>query len=318
MRSLDGVRVLVTGGAGFLGRSVVPKLEARGAEAMVVRSADYDLREPERVRACLADYRPQMVVHCAAVVGGIGANRAHPARFFYENAVMSTHILHESWRAGVDKMLAVGTVCSYPKYAPVPFSEDDLWNGYPEETNAPYGLAKRLMLVQAQAYREEYGFNCIVVIPTNLYGPDDNFDPATSHVIPALIRKCVEAIEAERDEVVVWGTGNATREFLYVDDAAEAIVLALENYDSREPLNLGTGAEVSIRELADLIAKATGFRGRLVWDASRPDGQPRRGVDASRATRALGWAPGTQLRDGLQNAVRALTDVARQTGRGPA
>ena len=297
---------MVTGGAGFLGRRVVAALEVRGARPVVIRSKDYDLRDPERVRSALADHRPELVVHLAAVVGGIGANRAHPAQFFYENAVMGVHLVHESWRAGVDKLLVVGTVCSYPKFTPVPFSEDELWNGYPEETNAPYGLAKRMLIVQSQAYREEYGFNSIVVIPTNLYGPDDNFDPATSHVIPALVRKCVEAKAEGRDEIVVWGTGSATREFLYVDDAAEAIVLALERYDGAEPLNLGTGQEISIRDVAGVIAEVTGFEGRLTWDATQPDGQPRRRVDATRAMTLLEWHPRTDFRAGIESILRSF------------
>jgi len=306
MRDVRGARVLVTGGAGFLGRRVVAELERRGAQTVVVRSRDYDLREPDRVRAAIADHGPELIVHCAAVVGGIGANRAHPAQFFYENAVMGVHLVHEAWRAGVSKLLVVGTVCSYPKFTPVPFSEDDLWNGYPEETNAPYGLAKRMLIVQSQAYREEHGFNSIVVIPTNLYGPDDNFDPATSHVIPALVRKCVEAKANALDEVMVWGTGTATREFLYVDDAAEAIVLALERYDGSEPLNLGTGEEIAIRDLVALIADVTGYGGRITWDASQPDGQPRRRVDASRAAAALGWAPRTDFRTGIERVLRTF------------
>jgi len=305
-RNLSGKRVLVTGGAGFLGRRVVAQLEQRGADPVVIRSKDYDLREPDRVRAVLSDQRPDLVVHCAAFVGGIGANREHPARFFYENAVMGVHLIHEAWRAGIDKVLVIGTVCSYPKFTPVPFVESDLWNGYPEETNAPYGLAKRMLVVQSQAYREEYGFNSVVVIPTNLYGPDDNFDPETSHVIPALIRKCVEAKAAASEEIVVWGTGSATREFLYVDDAAEAIVLALERYDGAEPLNLGTGQEIAIRDVAELIADVTGFEGRIVWDASQPDGQPRRSVDASRAMSALGWRARTEFRAGIEAILRSF------------
>jgi GDP-L-fucose synthase len=272
----------------------------------VVRSKDYDLREPERVRAALVDHRPRFVVHCAAVVGGIGANRTHPARFFYENAVMGVHLIHEAWRAGVEKLVVVGTVCSYPKFTPVPFSEDDLWNGYPEETNAPYGIAKRMLIVQSQAYRDEYGFNSIVVIPTNLYGPDDNFDRTTSHVLPALIRKCIEAKAEGRDEIVVWGTGSATRDFLYVDDAAEAIALALERYDGAGPLNVGSGEEMAIRDVVSVIAEVTGFDGRIRWDASQPDGQPRRCVDASRAVSALGWRPRTQFRTGVESVVRAF------------
>lgn len=303
MRSLQGTRVLVTGGGGFLGRRVVAALEERGAIPIVVRSADHDLTKPDRIRAVLDQAQPQYVVHAAAVVGGIGANRAHPARFFYDNAVMGLHLIHDACVAGVEKMVVVGTVCSYPKFTPVPFREEDLWNGYPEETNAPYGLAKKMLLVQAQAYRSEYGFNCAYVIPTNLYGPEDNFDPETSHVIPAIIRKCLEAVDLGRDEVMLWGTGSPTREFLYVDDAAEGIVRALEDYEGAEPLNLGAGQELSIRELAGMIAEATGFSGRFVWDKSHPDGQPRRAVDGTRADQSLGWRPTIELEEGISRTV---------------
>jgi GDP-L-fucose synthase len=305
MRGTDlvGSRIMVTGGGGFLGRRIVDRLEERGASAIVVRSADYDLTEPERVRAALQDAQADYVIHAAAVVGGIGANREHPGSFFYANAVMGVHLIHEAWRAGIRKLLIVGTVCSYPKYAEVPFSEDDLWSGYPEETNAPYGLAKKMLLVQAQAYRDEYGFESVVVIPTNLFGPGDNFDYDTSHVIPAIIRKCVEAREAGNDEVVLWGTGKATREFLYVDDAAEGLVLGLEKLEDREPVNLGSATEIAIADLAELIARTTGFRGRFAWDASKPDGQPRRAVDGSRARNLLGWSPRVGIEEGLRRTV---------------
>jgi GDP-L-fucose synthase len=299
LRDLRDIQVMVTGGNGFLGRHVVAKLEKRGAKPTVIRSVDYDLTTPDRVRAAIADHEPQYIIHCAAVVGGIGANRAHPAKFFYDNAVMGIHLIHEAWRAGVEKMVMVGTVCSYPKHMPVPFEEEDLWNGYPEETNAPYGLAKKMLLVQTQAYRQEYGFNCAYVIPTNLYGPGDNFDLETSHVIPAIIRKCLEAKAEGRDEVVLWGTGEPTREFLYVEDAAEGIVLSLERYESGDPLNLGANHEISIRELADLIAAATGFRGRFMWDTSKPDGQPRRAISGARALGMLGWNPKTRIDQGI-------------------
>jgi GDP-L-fucose synthase len=295
---------MVTGGAGFLGRHVVAKLEERGAKPVVVRSADYDLTKPDRVRAAIADHEPKYVIHCAAVVGGIGANRAHPANFFYENAVMGLHLIHEAWQTGVEKMVVVGTVCSYPKYTPVPFKEEDLWNGYPEETNAPYGLAKKMLLVQAQAYRQEHGFNCVYVIPTNLYGPGDNFDLETSHVIPAIIRKCLEAKAEGRDEVVLWGSGEPTREFLYVEDAAEGIVLALEKYDEAEPINLGSGQEVSIRDLAGLIADATGYGGEFVWDKSKPDGQPRRAVSGRHAHQTINWVASTALGAGMRGTIR--------------
>jgi len=300
---LHDSRVMVTGGRGFLGRRIAAKLEERGATPIVVRSADYDLTESERVRAALGDARPDYVIHAAAVVGGIGANREHPGRFFFANAVMGIHLIHEAWQAGIRKLVVVGTVCSYPKYTEVPFREEDLWNGYPEETNAPYGLAKKMLLVQAQAYRDEYGFDSAFVIPTNLYGPGDNFDHDTSHVIPAIIRKCVEAQEAGDDEVVLWGTGAPTREFLYVDDAAEGIVLALEHLDEPEPVNLGAATEIGIKELAEKIAQITGFEGRFVWDSSKPDGQPRRAVDGSRAKVLLGWSPTVGFEEGLTRTV---------------
>ena len=285
---LTGARVMVTGGGGFLGRRIVHELEERGATPIVIRSADYDLTEPERVRAALQESQAEYVIHAAAVVGGIGANREHPGGFFYANAVMGVHLIHEAWRAGIRKLVIVGTVCSYPKYTEVPFREEDLWSGYPEETNAPYGLAKKMLLVQAQAYRDEYGFDSAFVIPTNLYGPGDNFDEDTSHVIPAIIRKCVEARDAGRDEVVLWGTGRPTREFLYVDDAADGIVLGLQKLEDREPVNLGSAAEIAIVDLAELIAKVTSFEGRFVWDPSKPDGQPRRSVDGSKARQLPG------------------------------
>jgi GDP-L-fucose synthase len=302
---------MVTGGAGFLGRRVVAHLEQRGAKPVVVRSADYDLARPERVRAALEDADVRYVVHCAAIVGGIGANRAHPARFFYENATMGLHLIHAAWEAGVEKMVVVGTVCSYPKLTPIPFREQDLWNGYPEETNAPYGLAKKMLLVQSQAYRAEYGFNSVFVIPTNLYGPGDNVDLDTSHVIPALIRKCLEAVSEGRSEIAVWGSGKPTREFLHVDDAAEGIVRALERYDGPEPINLGGGREVSILELAQLIAAATGFRGAFSWDGSKPDGQPRRSVSGSRARSLLGWEPSVDLDRGLRETAAWLRECLR-------
>ena len=303
-RDLTGARVMVTGGGGFLGRRIVHELEERGATPIVIRSADYDLTEAERVRAALQESQAEYVIHAAAVVGGIGANREHPGGFFYANAVMGVHLIHEAWRAGIHKLVIVGTVCSYPKYTEVPFSEEDLWSGYPEETNAPYGLAKKMLLVQAQAYRDEYDFDSAFVIPTNLYGPRDNFDHDTSHVIPAIIRKCVEAQEEGRDEVVLWGTGQPTREFLYVDDAAAGIVLALQRLQDREPVNLGSATEISIRDLAERIARVTGFKGRFAWDPSKPDGQPRRAVDGSKAQELLGWSPRVSLEEGLARTVR--------------
>lgn len=306
---LADARVMVTGGNGFLGRRIVSRLEERGATPIVVRSADYDLTDPQRVRAALQDARPDHVIHAAAVVGGIGANREHPGRFFFANAAMGIHLIHEAWQAGIRKLVVVGTVCSYPKYTEVPFREDDLWNGYPEETNAPYGLAKKMLLVQSQAYRQEYGFDSVFVIPTNLYGPGDNFDYDTSHVIPAIIRKCIDAREAGEDEVTLWGTGAPTREFLYVDDAAEGIVLGLERLEEPEPVNLGSASEIRIKELAELIGRITGFTGRFVWDPSKPDGQPRRAVDGSRAKALLGWTPRVGFEEGLTATVEWYRNV---------
>jgi len=303
MSNLSEKRIMVTGGGGFLGRRLHALLEERGAKPLVVRAAEHDLTRPEQVVRVLEGLRPDLVLHAAAVVGGIGANRENPARFFYENAVMGIHLIHEAMSAGIEKMLVVGTVCSYPKFTPLPFREDDIWNGYPEETNAPYGLAKKMLLAQAQAYRAQYGFNCVYVIPTNLYGPGDNFDLQTSHVIPAMIRKFLEAKWDERHEVVLWGTGSASREFLYVDDAAEGLVRALESYDDPAPLNLGANHEISIKDLAGKIADVTGFDGRIVWDDTKPDGQPRRAVDGTRAEKELDWRPRVALEDGLRATV---------------
>ena len=299
--SLAGRRVMVTGGGGFLGRSLVARLaSADVADIFVPRSAQYDLRTVEGVRDALSDGRPDVVIHLAAVVGGIGANRENPGRFFHDNAVMGIHLMEEARLAGVEKFVQIGTVCSYPKHTPVPFREEDLWDGYPEETNAPYGLAKKMLLVQGQAYRAQYGFPVIHLIPVNLYGPGDNFDPASSHVIPALIRKCVDARESGADHIEVWGTGSASREFLYVDDAAEGIVLAADRYDDPEPVNLGTGREISIRELVALIVELTGFEGEIRWDTSKPDGQPRRVLDTSRAKERFGFQAGTSFEVGLR------------------
>lgn len=300
---LTDSRVMVTGGGGFLGKAITRQLEARGAKTIVIRSAEYDLTHPERVRAALQDADAEYVIHAAAVVGGIGANRRHPGGFFYANAVMGIHLIHEAWQMGIRKLVIVGTVCSYPKFCPVPFSEEHLWDGYPEETNAPYGLAKKMLLVQAQAYHAEYGSRSAFVMPTNLYGPGDNFDDETSHVIPAIIRRCIEAQEAGKDEIVLWGTGEPTREFLHVDDAAEGIVLALEHLEEPEPVNLGSATEIAIRDLAELIARLTGFEGRFVWDHSNPDGQPRRAVDGSKARRLLGWSPRVELTEGLERTI---------------
>ena len=296
---------MVTGGAGFLGRAVIRRLEVGGAtDVFVPRSAAYDLRTTEGIERALADGRPEVVIHLAAVVGGIGANRENPGRFFYENAIMGIGLMEQARLAGVAKFVQVGTVCSYPKFTPVPFREDDLWSGYPEETNAPYGLAKKMLLVQGQAYRAQYGFDVIHLIPVNLYGPGDNFDPASSHVIPALIRKCLEAIESGAGHIEVWGTGSASREFLYVDDAAEGIVLGAERYDGADPVNLGVGREITIRELITLIATLTGFTGEIRWDPTKPDGQPRRALDTSRARELFGFVASTSFEDGLRMAVR--------------
>jgi GDP-L-fucose synthase len=296
--------VLVTGGAGFLGTHVVRKLQARGCHAIIVpRSREFDLREKAAIISLFEQARPDLVIHLAAVVGGIDANRRHPGQFFYDNAIMGLQLLEQARLFGIEKVVVLGTVCAYPKFTPVPFREADLWNGYPEETNAPYGLAKKMLLVQAQAYRQEYGLNAIYLLPVNLYGPGDNFDPETSHVIPALIRKCLEAVEGGEHEIVVWGTGQASREFLYVEDAAEAIVLAAEHYDAPEPVNLGAGLELSIKELVELIAELTGFQGHLVWDPTKPDGQPRRGLDTSLAEQAFGFRAQTNFREGLRRTI---------------
>ena len=297
-------KVLVTGGAGFLGRHVVRSIQDQGCQAVVVpRSHDFDLREKSAIVRLLEQARPDVLLHLAATVGGIEANRRFPGQFFYDNAIMGLQLMEQARLFGVEKFVAIGTVCAYPKFTPVPFREVDLWNGYPEETNAPYGLAKKMLLVQAQAYRQEYGFNAIYLLPVNLYGPGDNFASETSHVIPALIRKCLEAVENGAAEVVVWGTGQASREFLFVEDAAEAIVLAAEHYNDPAPVNLGSGLEVSIKELVELIAELTGFRGRLVWDTTKPDGQPRRCLDTTVAERAFGFRARTVFREGLKRTI---------------
>lgn len=297
-------RVMVTGGSGFLGTAVVKRLHQAGAtEIFVPRSSEYDLRTRHGIDQALADGKPDLIIHLAAVVGGIGANRENPGRFFYENAIMGIELMEQARLAGVAKFVGVGTVCSYPKFTPVPFHEDDLWNGYPEETNAPYGLAKKMLLVQGQAYRAQYGFNAIHLLPVNLYGPGDNFDPASSHVIPALIRKCIEARDRGDDFIEVWGTGSASREFLYVDDAANGIVLAAERYDDGAPVNLGVGAEITIRALIELIARLTRFEGELRWDSTKPDGQPRRALDTTRARERFGFSAGTSFDEGLRNTI---------------
>lgn len=302
-------RVIVTGGAGFLGSFVVEALEARGAAEIVVpRRADYDLRDVEAIRQLIADSTRNgspvdMVIHLAANVGGIGANRAHPADFFYDNLMMGVQLLHESYAAGISKFVATGTVCAYPKFAPIPFKEEDLWNGYPEETNAPYGLAKKMMLVQSQAYRAQYGYNAIFLLPVNLYGPRDNFDLESSHVIPALIRKCLEAQARGDAEIVGWGDGSPTREFLYVADAAEALLLAGERYNDSLPVNIGSSHEIRIRDLLETIARLTGFEGRIVWDTSKPNGQPRRKLDTARARELFGFESRVAFEDGLRRTI---------------
>ena len=297
-------KIMVTGGAGFLGSEVVKKLAQRGCrEVFVPRSKEYDLRQLDAVRRAIQDGAPDVIIHLAARVGGIGANRMHPAEYFYENLMMGVQLLHEAWRAGVRKFVAIGTVCAYPKFTPVPFHEDHLWDGYPEETNAPYGMAKKMLLVQSQAYRQQYGYNSIFLLPVNLYGPGDNFDPESSHVIPALIKKCVDAIERGDETIEAWGDGSPTREFLYVDDAAEGIVLAAEHYNDSAPVNLGSSHEISVKQLLETVARLTGFRGRIVWDTSKPNGQPRRRLDTSRAEQAFGFRAGTDLAVGLERTV---------------
>jgi len=297
-------RITVTGGSGFLGSCLIGKLRDRGyRNVSCADHGDYDLVRGDDVRRMYADQQPDVVFHLAAAVGGIGYNQENPATLFYDNLMMGTQLLHEACVHGATKFIAVGTICAYPKFTPVPFREDDLWNGYPEETNAPYGLAKKMMLVQSQSYRAQYGFNSIFLLPVNLYGPGDNFDPRSSHVIPALIKKCVDAIAGDEGEIVVWGTGHATREFFYVDDAAEAIILAAEVYNKSDPVNIGAGFEISIRELVELIVDLTGFSGNVVWDETKPDGQPRRMLDTQRACREFGFEATTSFRDGLMKTI---------------
>lgn len=297
-------RVLVTGGSGFLGKRVVHALQQAGAAEIITPShKQYNLIEQSEVRKLMADLHPDLIIHLAAVVGGIGANRENPGKFFYENLMMGTMLIDEAYKSGVDKFVAIGTICAYPKVVPVPFKEEDLWNGYPEETNAPYGLAKKMLLVQAQSYRQQYGYNAIYLMPVNLYGPGDNFDPASSHVIPALVRKFVEAKENNDKQVVVWGDGSPTREFLYVDDCAQGIVMAAEKYNQSDPVNLGSGFEISIKDLTELIGRLIDFKGEIVWDKTKPNGQPRRKLDTSRAKERFGFAASTSFEKGLKDTI---------------
>jgi GDP-L-fucose synthase len=305
-------RIVVTGGAGFLGSFVLEALRTRGArEVMVPRSKDYDLVQMDAVRALYRDTRPTLVLHLAARVGGIGANRDNPGRFFYENLMMGVQLIEVGRQVGLQKLVALGTICAYPKFCPVPFKEEDIWNGYPEETNAPYGLAKKMLLVQSEAYRQQYGFNSVVLFPVNLYGPRDNFDLHTSHVIPALVRKCIEARQRGDKQIVVWGTGGASREFLHARDAAEGILAAAERYEKSEPVNLGAGFEIKIRDLVPLIARLCRFEGEIVWDSTKPDGQPRRMLDTSRAEREFGWKARIGFEEGLRETIKWFEETTR-------
>ena len=309
-------RICVTGGAGFLGTHLIRRLKEHGArEIFVPQYPEYDLvREADIIRM-IDTAKPDIIIHLAAKVGGIGANREKPAEFFYDNLMMGVQLIHQSWLKGVEKFVALGTICAYPKYTPIPFKEEDLWNGYPEETNAPYGLAKKMLLVQSQAYRGQYGYNSIFLLPVNLYGPGDNFNPASSHVIPALIRKCLEAKEQNAAEIVAWGDGSPTREFIYVEDAAEGITLATERYNSSEPVNIGSSFEISIKDLAETIARLTGFTGGIRWDTTKPNGQPRRKLDTTRAREAFGFEAKTDFEEGLKRTIEWYANE-RANGRG--
>ena len=296
--------ILITGGSGFLGSFVAARLKDKGCKNIFIpRSKDYNLVDMESVRHLYRDAKPDIVIHLAALVGGIGANKANPGKFFYDNLMMSVQMVEEGRKAGVEKFVGLGTICCYPKFTPIPFKEENLWNGYPEETNAPYGLAKKMLLVQSQAYRQQYGFNSIFLMPVNLYGPGDNFNPDSSHVIPALIKKCFDAIRDNKKEIAVWGTGNATREFLYVDDASEGIILAAEKYNKSDPINLGSGFEISIKDLVLVIAQLAGFKGKITWDVSKPDGQPRRAIDTSKAIKEFGFKATTNFQEGLKKTI---------------
>ena len=304
MLNLANKKVIVTGGAGFLGKYVLGKLKEKGcSDIFVPKIEEYDLRDLAQIKRMYDNANADIVIHLAAVVGGIGANRENPGSFFYDNLIMGTQLMEQARLRGIQKFVAIGTICAYPKFTPVPFKEEDLWEGYPEETNAPYGLAKKMLLVQSQAYRQQYGFNSIFLLPVNLYGPGDNFDPSSSHVIPALIKKFYEAKKDNKPEVIVWGTGNATREFFYVEDCAEAIVLATEKYDRPDPVNIGAGFEISIKKLATSIKELIGYEGKITWDTSKPDGQPRRCLDVSRAKREFGFSAKTQFEEGLKRTI---------------
>jgi GDP-L-fucose synthase len=302
---LSTKKITVTGGKGFLGTYIARKLRyERGCKSIFIADLpEYDLRNIEDIKRMFDKQRPDVVIHLAAVVGGIGANRDNPGKFFYDNAMMGIQNMHEAYLREIEKFVVLGTICCYPKYTPVPFKEENLWNGYPEETNAPYGLAKKMLLVQAQAYRRQYGFNAIFLMPVNLYGPGDNFHPKSSHVIPSIIKKCIDAIENKDDQISVWGTGKASREFLFVEDAAEAIILAAERYDKPEPVNIGAGFEITIKELVELIVNLTGFKGKIIWDASKPDGQPRRMLDTSKAEKEFGFKAATPFEKGLKKTI---------------
>lgn len=307
-------RVVVTGGTGFLGSVVCDKIRARGnAEIIAKRSSDYDLRKWDGIQGLLDEAKPDVIIHLAAVVGGIGGNMQNPGTYFYDNIMMGVQLMEAARQRGVEKLVAIGTICSYPKFTPVPFKEEDLWIGYPEETNAPYGLAKKMLIVQAQAYRQQWGYNAVNLLPVNLYGPRDNFNPNTSHVIPALIKKCVDAADSGADHIVCWGDGSATREFIYVDDAAEGIVLAAENYNGADPINLGSGMEISIKDLSELVAKLCGFNGRIEWDTSKPNGQPRRCLDTQKAEQLFGFKAKMPFEEGLRRTIDWYRD-ARAAG----